>query len=383
MTRGERLGGLVEERELEMLFVSDLTNVRYLTGFTGTNGACLVGPELREFFTDFRYTERAAQEVGAEWERPEAERELLPQIAKRMRGRVGFEDAKLSVRQLERLHESVPDGVELEPAGDLVEALRAVKEPGEIERIAAAAELADGVYGWALERGLAGHAERDVARACEGRIRELGAEPSFPPIVAAGANGALPHAEPGEREIGRGELVVFDMGTLLDGYCSDCTRTFATGDPGEEAREVYELVREAQSAALEAVKPGAGGKDVDAVPRELIAAAGHGERFGHGTGHGVGLEVHERPRLAATSEDALEEGNVVTVEPGVYCPAASGSGSRTWSWSPQTAIATSAGCRRSSSWLTEPPAAQAGAASGSTGPPVGSSPRRSRRPIRG
>jgi Xaa-Pro aminopeptidase len=320
MTTGERLGELVRDRELEMLFVSDLTNVRYLTGFTGTNGACLVGPELRLFFTDFRYTERAAEEVGAEWERPEAERELLPQVAKRMRGRVGFEDAKLSVRQLKRLREAVGEGVDLAPAGDLVEELRAVKEPAEIERIAAAAELADGVYGWALERGLAGKAEREVVRTCEARIRELGAQPSFPPIVAAAANGALPHAEPGEREIGRGELVVFDMGALLDGYCSDCTRTFATGEPGEEAREVYELVREAQAAALEAVKPGAGGKEVDAVARELIAAAGHGERFGHGTGHGVGLEVHEGPRLAVSSEDELREGNVVTVEPGVYLP---------------------------------------------------------------
>jgi Xaa-Pro aminopeptidase len=320
MTRGERLGELVGERQLEMLFVSDLTNVRYLTGFGGTNGACLVGPELRVFFTDFRYTERAAQEVGGEWERPEAERELLPQIVKRMSGRVGFEDAKLSARQLKRLREAVAEEVELEPAGDLVEELRAVKEPEEIERIAAAAELADGVYRWALERGLAGRTERDVARACEARIRELGAEPSFPPIVAAGANGALPHAEPGEREIGRGELVVFDMGALLDGYCSDCTRTYPTGEPDDEAREVYELVRKAQAEALGAVKPGAGGREVDAVPRELIAAAGHGERFGHGTGHGVGLEVHEGPRLAASSEDELKEGNVVTVEPGVYLP---------------------------------------------------------------
>jgi len=320
MTRGERLGELVRKRELEMLFVSDLINVRYLTGFTGTNGACLVAPELRLFFTDFRYTERAAEKVGAEWERPEAERELLPQIAKRMRGRVGYEDAKLSVRQLKRLREAVGEGVDLVPAGDLVEELRAVKEPEEIERIAAAADLADGVYRWALERGLADKSERDVARACEARIRELGAEPSFPTIVAAGANGALPHAEPGERQIGRGELVVFDMGALLDGYCSDCTRTFATGEPGEEAREVYELVREAQAAALEAVKPGAGGKKVDAVARELIAAAGHGERFGHGTGHGVGLEVHEGPRLAVSSEDELRQGNVVTVEPGVYLP---------------------------------------------------------------
>jgi Xaa-Pro aminopeptidase len=320
MTRAERLGKLVGERELEMLLVSDLTNVRYLTGFGGTNGACLVGPELRFFFTDFRYTARAAKEVGEEWERPEGERELIPQIAKRMRGRVGFEDAKLSVRQLKKLQEAVADEVELVPAGDLVEVLRAMKEPEEIERIAAAAELADGVYGWALERGLTGRPEREVARACEARIRELGAEPSFPPIVAAGANGALPHAEPGDREIGDGELVVFDMGALVDGYCSDGTRTFATGEPGEEAREVYELVKKAQEAALEAVKPGAAAKYVDAVPREMIDDAGHAERFGHGLGHGVGLEVHEPPRLAASSEDTLEEGNVVTVEPGVYLP---------------------------------------------------------------
>ncbi|HEX3562694.1 MAG TPA: M24 family metallopeptidase, partial [Solirubrobacterales bacterium] len=146
------------------------------------------------------------------------------------------------------------------------------------------------------------------------------ADPSFPPIVAAGENGALPHAEPGDREIGAGELLVFDMGALLDGYCSDCTRTFATGDPGDEAREVYELVQRAQAASLEAVRPEATGKEVDAVAREIISEAGHGDRFGHGLGHGVGLEVHEGPRLATTSEDDLSEGNVVTVEPGVYLP---------------------------------------------------------------
>jgi Xaa-Pro aminopeptidase len=303
-----------------MLFVSDLVNVRYLTGFSGTNGACLVGPDVRVFFTDFRYTERAAVEVGDEWERPEADRELLPQIAARMRGKVGFEDGKLSVRQLGRLTDAVSDQVELIPAGDLVEELRAVKEEGEIERIAAAAEFADQIYGWALDRGLAGRTEREVARACEARIRELGAEPSFPPIVAAGENGALPHAEPGEREIGHGELVVFDMGALLDGYCSDCTRTYATGEPGADARQVYELVQEAQAAALEAVRAGAGASEVDRVPREMIAAAGHGEHFGHGTGHGVGLEVHEAPRIATSSDEVLREGNVVTIEPGVYVP---------------------------------------------------------------
>jgi Xaa-Pro aminopeptidase len=320
MTRTERLARLVAERELDMLLVSDLTNVRYLTGFTGTNGACLIGETERIFFTDFRYTERAEQEVGAEWERPEAERELVPQIVARMRGKVGFEDAKLSVRQLARIEAAAGDEVDLVPAGDLVERLRAVKEPGELEAIAASAELADSVYKWAIERGLAGRTEREVARACQARIRELGAEPSFPPIVATAANGALPHAEPGEREIESGELVVFDMGAELDGYCSDCTRTYATGDPGDEAREVYELVLRAQEAALDAIRPGASGKEVDAVPRELIAEGGHADRFGHGAGHGVGLEVHEAPRLATTSEDELAEGNVVTVEPGVYLP---------------------------------------------------------------
>jgi Xaa-Pro aminopeptidase len=320
MSRGGRLAELVSEREFDQLFVSDLVNVRYLTGFTGTNGACLVSPNELVFFTDFRYTERAKDEVSPEWERPEAERELVPQIVARMSGRVGFEDAKLSVRQLARLEAAAGEDVEFIPAGDLVEQLRAVKETDELERIAAAAELTDGVYEWALERGLAGRTERDVARACEARLHELGAETSFPPIVAAAANGALPHAEPGDREIGSGELVVFDMGALLDGYCSDCTRTFATGDPGDQAREVYELVLRAQTAALEAVRAGANGKEVDAVAREMISEAGHGDHFGHGTGHGVGLEVHEGPRLATTSEDELGEGNVVTVEPGVYLP---------------------------------------------------------------
>ena len=320
MSRADRLVELIAERELDQLFVSDLTNVRYLSGFTGTNGACLVGREERIFFTDFRYTERAEREVGEEWERPEAERELVPQITARMHGRVGFEDAKLSVRQLARLEAAVGEDVDLVPAGDLVERLRAVKEPEEIERMAAASELANGVFQWTIERGLAGHTESDVARACEARIRELGAEPSFPPIIAAGENGALPHAEPGDREIGPGELVVFDMGAELDGYCSDGTRTFATGDPGEEAREVYDLVLAAQLAALAAIRVGASGKEVDAVAREMIAEAGHGDHFGHGLGHGVGLEVHESPRLATTSDDELREGNVVTVEPGIYLP---------------------------------------------------------------
>ncbi|HEX2708788.1 MAG TPA: Xaa-Pro peptidase family protein [Solirubrobacterales bacterium] len=317
--RGERLEKLLGERELDRMLVTDLVNVRYLTGFTGTNGACVCGPDLRLFFTDFRYTERAATEVEG-WEPITVEGDWLASIAERLEGRVGFEDDHMSVRSLEKLKEKLGEGVEAVAAGGTVERLRRVKDDEELAAIEAASKLADEVWVWSVERGLAGRSERDVARAAEARIRELGGDPSFPAIVAAGPNGALPHAEPGEREIGSGELVVFDMGAMLDGYCSDGTRTYATGDPGGEAREIYGVVLEAQLAALEAVKAGAKGEEVDAVARKVIDAAGHGKRFGHGLGHGVGLEVHEAPRLSPRADDVLEPGEVVTVEPGIYLP---------------------------------------------------------------
>ena len=318
-SRGDRLAGLVAERELDCFLVTDLVNVGYLTGFGGTNGACVCGPEQRVFLTDFRYTERAEAEIEG-WDVVTVTDDWLGGIAERLSGKTGFEDHHMAVRTLKRLEEKLPDGVELEGAWGTVEKLRRVKDEAELAAIAAASELADEIWRFALERGLAGRSELDVARAAEARMRELGAEPSFPTIVAAGPNGALPHAEPGERQIGRGELVVFDMGAKLDGYCSDGTRTFATGEPGEEARAVYGTVLEAQEAALAAVGAGVKAEDVDGVARELIAAAGHGERFGHGLGHGVGLEVHEEPRVSQRSEDVLAAGEVVTIEPGIYLP---------------------------------------------------------------
>jgi Xaa-Pro aminopeptidase len=317
--RGDRLAAGLAELELELMLVTDLVNVRYLTGFTGTNGACICGPETRLFLTDFRYTERAATEVDG-WEAVTVADDWLGGIAVHLSGRFGFEDDHVSVRLLERLRGKLSDGAEPVAAGGAVERLRRTKDEAELEAMAAAAELADDVWCWSLERGFAGRSEREVARAAEARIRELGGDPSFPAIVAAGPNGALPHAEPGEREIGSGQLVVFDMGAKLDGYCSDGTRTFAVGEPGERGREVYETVRMAQAKALDAVTAGIGGEAIDAVAREAIAAAGHGERFGHGLGHGVGLEVHEAPRLSPRSEDVLEAGEVVTIEPGVYLP---------------------------------------------------------------
>jgi Xaa-Pro aminopeptidase len=331
--RAERLAGVVAEEGLDALIVGDLVtpgdsigpgataNLRWLTGFTGTSGLAVVGPQQRQFVTDFRYVERAERQVGDTFERRVAGQRLITELVKVLSGRVGFDDAHTSVQNLHKLSDGVGEGVELVPAAGHVERLRRQKDADEQRAIAAAAALADEVYDWVLERGLEGKTEREVARNAEARMRELGAEPSFPTIVAAGPNGALPHAEASERPIERGELVVFDMGAIVDGYCSDCTRTFAAGrEPDAEATEVYELVRDAQAEALDGIAAGVSGPDADAVARERISAAGHGEHFGHGLGHGVGLEVHESPRLGLRSEDTLLDADVVTVEPGVYVP---------------------------------------------------------------
>jgi Xaa-Pro aminopeptidase len=318
--RADRLAKLVSEQGLERLLVTNLVNVRYLTGFSGTNGACICGPRDRAFLTDFRYIERAASEIGG-WELLAVSDEWTTGLAARLSGRCGFEDQHLSVRALGELTEKAPEGAELVPAGGLPEKLRRVKDNDELKAISEAANLADEVYKWTIEQGLGGKTEIEVARTTQARMRELGAEPSFPPIVAAGSNGAMPHAEAGEREIKSGDMVVIDMGAQLNGYCSDCTRTYAVGTPSSEAREIYELVQKAQAVGLDAVAAGKDAKEVDAAARKVIADANHGDHFGHGLGHGVGLEVHEAPRLSQRSDDLLESGEVVTVEPGVYVPA--------------------------------------------------------------
>jgi Xaa-Pro aminopeptidase len=319
-SRTDRVVELLEERELDSLLVSNLVNVRYLTGFTGTNGACVITRDERVFITDFRYVEQAGEQVQG-YERVKGERDLLGDIAGRLRGRAGFDDAHVSVRTHARLLDKVGEGVELQPAAGLVEDVRLTKDAGEVERIREASRIADAALERLGERGLAGRTEAEVARTLVRDMEDLGAEgPAFPPIVAAGPHGALPHAVPREVEIPAGTLVVIDWGARFEGYCSDCTRTLATGQVDDSARKVYELVERAQAAALESVRAGAGNREVDAVARDMIEAAGHGEHFGHGLGHGVGLEIHEEPRLARTAEGELESGTVVTVEPGVYVP---------------------------------------------------------------
>ncbi len=323
--RAGRLAERVTERELDALLVTNLVNVRYLTGFTGTNGVAIVGSGERLFVTDFRYVDQAEAQVPGEFERVRGKQDLLGDAAVRLSGRVGFDDEHLTVAAHRKLGEFVPGDVELVPAGGLVEELRAVKEPQEVERIARAAAIVDEALGALAERGLTGRSERDVALELERDMRDRGAEgPSFPVIVAGGAHGALPHASPRDERIPSDALVIVDLGAVVEGYCSDCTRTFATGPLDGEAAEVYALVLAAQERALEAVRAGAGAREIDAVAREAIADGGHGERFGHGLGHGVGLEIHERPRLSPLGEGTLAAGNVVTVEPGVYVSGAFG-----------------------------------------------------------
>ena len=319
MTRADRLEELLRESELDSIVVTNLVNVRYLTGYTGTNGVAVVGEGRRVFLTDFRYMTQAGHQVDG-FDVHQGRQDLLEDAAAHASGRIGFEDHTMTVRAHERLSGFVGDGSELIAAGRLVERLRAVKDEDELRAIRAAAALADEVLSRVPERGLAGRTEREVAFEIETELRRRGAEPSFPSIVAGGANGALPHHSPGDDEIGRDTLVVVDMGARLDGYCSDCTRTFATGELGDGAAAVYDLVLETQVATLERVRVGESCVEVDAFARDRIAEAGHGERFGHGLGHGVGLEVHEGPTLSRAGEGELRVGNVVTVEPGVYVP---------------------------------------------------------------
>jgi Xaa-Pro aminopeptidase len=327
VSRADRIAARLADRELDLLLVTNLTNVRYLTGFTGSNALAVVGEEVRRFVTDFRYVEQARTQVR-DFDREQAPLEFLRALATGWPDgdlRVGFEDDDVTVRRHAKLRELLPDRIELVPAGGIVEEARLVKEPAEIERIRAAAALADEVYAWLQEIGIVGRTEREVATALEHRMRELGAEgPSFASIVASGERGALPHAQPADVPIARGTLVTLDIGARLDGYCSDCTRTWATGELPDDLAAAYALVRHAQAEAVAAVRPGPSGREVDAVARDIIAAAGHGEHFGHGLGHGVGLEIHEGPRLARTADAELAAGHVVTVEPGVYLPGRGG-----------------------------------------------------------
>jgi Xaa-Pro aminopeptidase len=322
--RAARLGGLIADAEIDALIVEGAANLRYLAGYTGSNGLALVRADgVGRFYTDFRYASQVAEELDDAFDCEILTGELLDALAGSLEGgRVGFDDTLTTVHRRARLGELAAATVELVAVAGLPERLRAVKEEREIESIAAAATLVDKLLGWLFAGGLAGRTERELVISLEHEMRLRGASaPSFASIVAGGPHAALPHAQPRDAKIERGTLVTFDLGALVGGYCSDCTRTVAVGEPSARSREVYEVVLDAQLAGLEAIAPGVSGRDADARARNVIEQAGYGEYFGHGLGHGVGLEIHEAPRLARTSGDReLLAGNVVTVEPGIYLP---------------------------------------------------------------
>ena len=314
--RIERLRASLEEP----LLVTTPVNVRYLTGFVSTNAAVLVEPERVRLFTDFRYAEGARQVDGADF--VETKRSLVADLADLLSGRIGFEADHLPYAGYETL---VGGGLELVPRRGLVEAIRAVKDENELDAIRRAAAITNEAFTRLAAEPFVGRSERELAWRLEQLFHEHGADGlAFPVDVAAGSNAARPHHESGDHVVGRGETVIVDAGASTDGYCSDCTRTFAAGRLPAELAEAYAVCLDAQLAGLEAVRAGTPGREADGAARERIDAAGLSDAFGHGLGHGVGLLVHEAPRLARESQDELVTGNVVTVEPGIYLPGAGG-----------------------------------------------------------
>jgi Xaa-Pro aminopeptidase len=304
---------LLEKLE-EPLIVTTPANVRYLTGFVSSNVSMVVEPERVQLFTDFRYATSARAVPDVEF--VETRRDAITHMAEFLAGRFGFESTHLTYRDYEQLRDG---GLDLVPREGLVEGLRAVKDEDELDKIRRAAAITDRAYERMAEERFVGRTERELAWRMTLLLHELGAdEEAFETIVAAGANGAKPHADPGDQVIERGTTIVVDAGAVLDGYCSDCTRTFATGELPDELRHAYEVCREAQRKGLEAARSGVEAKQTDAAARAVIDEAGFGENFGHGLGHGVGIDVHEAPRVAASSTDSLVANNVVTIEPGIY-----------------------------------------------------------------
>lgn len=301
---------------------SDQPNLRYLTGFTGTFGVLVLTAQDALFFTDPRYIEQAQLQVDVPV--VEVRGRWIPQVLERLRllgaKRVGIASTRTTLHLFEELKKA-GEGLEFVPLAAPVEELRRVKSETEIQRIKEAIELTEAGLRWVLQKIRPGRSEREVALDLEFWYRKEGADDvAFDLIVAGGPRTSRPHHRAGPEKLRAGDLVLLDIGARLDGYCADLTRVVALGKPSAKALETYKVVLAANRAGIAAVRAGASGKDVDAAARRVIEEAGLGELFGHGLGHGVGLEVHEGPRLSPTSEDTLLAGMVVTVEPGLYFP---------------------------------------------------------------
>ena len=323
--RADRVRAAMADAECDALLVTNLVNVRYLTGFTGSAGLAWLGPDELVLVTDRRYAEQSETETaqaGVEVRveiTNDAPQELLTAAASGV-ARIGLEATSVSWAHQRQYAEWFSDA-ELVPATGTVERCRQIKDEGEIDRMAQAAAIADAALAEVRPLLTDGPTEKEVALALDTAVRRLGADGSaFTTIVAAGPNAALPHIRPSDRPIGPGELVIIDMGAVVDGYRSDMTRTLAVGEPDAEAAKVFATVRDAQQLGVEQVAPGVPISDVDKACRDRIAADGWGDAFVHGTGHGVGLDIHEQPWVRAKATESLEVGQVITVEPGVYLP---------------------------------------------------------------
>ena len=315
----ERIARL-RESLAEPLLVTNPKNVFYLLGLDSSNAALLVEPDRLRLFTDFRYLEKARAIDGLEVVR--TRRDVYGSLPEHLSGPVAFEAAHVTYAHYQTL---AAGAAELIPRVGVVEALRAVKDDRELGAIRRAAAIADEAFVRLLEEQWIGRTERELVARLEVLMREAGAHGlAFDTVVAAGPTGAHPHADPGERRVEPGQTVVVDWGAVVDGYCSDCTRTVSTGSLPDELARAYDVCRDAQQRAVDAVRAGMGGAEADAVARDAIAEAGFGEEFGHGLGHGVGLDVHEAPGLRPESSDTLVAGNVVTIEPGIYLPGRGG-----------------------------------------------------------
>lgn len=325
LRRVAQLRELVAEQHLDALLITSLSNIRYLTGFSGTSALLLVGASEAVLVTDFRYGTQVREEVS-DLVRVRVEGQslwaglwrILPEIANVEV--VGFESLHLLHRDFARLLE-VGTRWQWRPTQDLVESLRERKDDGEIARIACAAGLAEAALARVIERVRPGISEIQVAGWLELALREEGSEGfPFPTIVASGPRSALPHARTSVREISLGDLLLIDFGAVVGGYCADVTRTFVVGVADARVREIHDIVREANERARLGLRAGMTGRDGDALARSYIEERGYGAQFGHSLGHGLGLEVHEAPRLARTAESIVPEGAVVTIEPGIYEP---------------------------------------------------------------
>lgn len=321
--RWSRIAARMEQEGLPALLTWTAENRRYLTGFTGSAGYVLFTPQETVLLVDGRYTVQARTEArgatvvdfgtGPGWLAG-----LCEQVKRLGLTKIGFEDDAVSVKSYSVLREALPD-VSWAPASRLVEGVRHIKEATEIAVMREAARLADDAFAHVLDLIRPGAIERDIALALEVFMKTRGADgTAFDTIVASGERSALPHGRASGREIGAGEFVTLDFGCYLDGYASDLTRTVFVGRPTDRHREIYDTVLRAQGTALAGLAPGLTGAQADALARDVITAAGYADAFSHSTGHGLGLEVHEHIRLASGSDDVLQEGMAVTVEPGVY-----------------------------------------------------------------